>query len=83
MSVEYHGDHETHKVEVNLASLTFGGITRFNTVVYVCHYLFYMLILGEITLKLIKVWHQCKSVCTQCDNLVKIICLLLAMRIMS
>ena len=36
LSVEFHGDRKNHKVEVNLATLSFGDITGFNTVVSVC-----------------------------------------------
>ena len=36
MSVEFYGDHKTHKVEVILTILTFRDITGFKTVVSVC-----------------------------------------------
>ena len=33
--VKFHGNHKTHKVEVNLATLNFGDINGFKTVA--CH----------------------------------------------
>ena len=36
VSVKFHGAHRNHKVEVNLATLSFGDITGFKTVVSVC-----------------------------------------------
>ena len=35
MSSEFHGDHKTHRGEVNLATLSFGNTTRLKTVVSV------------------------------------------------
>ena len=44
MSVECHGDNDCHKVEMNLATLSFRDITRFKTVVSVCLYVHTVLV---------------------------------------
>ena len=36
VSVKFHEDHKTHKVEVKVATLGFGDIAEFKTVVPIC-----------------------------------------------
>ena len=54
MLIEFHGDHKTHKVEVNLATLIFGYVTGFKIVVSVCVIL--MSLAMRITFRLLLVF---------------------------